>query len=61
MSDYDFYAGVAENTKYMLDRMQLYVDMVLKNGDSIHQEKPGQLIINIRKPPKDKPDVVKDK
>jgi hypothetical protein len=44
----DFYEGIAEKTKAVMDKMQMYVDLALNNGDSIYQSKPGVLEITIR-------------
>ncbi len=50
----DFYDGVAENTAEVLKRMMVYIDLAIKQGDAVHQDKPGVLIINIRLPKKEK-------
>lgn len=49
-----YYDGIAERTKAILDRMQSYVALAIQNGDSIHQEKPGELVIHIRLPKESK-------
>ncbi len=43
-----FYDGISERTDTMLKKMNEYVQLALKNGDSIHQSKPGVLEITIR-------------
>jgi hypothetical protein len=44
----DFYEDVSENTKEALRRVQLYVDLAIKNGDAAYQDKPGEVTIKIR-------------
>jgi hypothetical protein len=46
--DDGFYDGIAERTKAVMEKMQMYVDLALDNGDSIYQSKPGVLEITIR-------------
>lgn len=48
----DFYDGIAEETARMLQRMQLYVDLALKQGDAVYLEGNNKLVITIRKPKK---------
>ncbi len=55
---YDYYDS-SEDTKAVLERMKIYVDTAIKNGDRVYQDKPGQLVITIRLPKKDK-DVAKN-
>lgn len=52
----DFYDGVTERTDYTVKKMQTYVDLAIKQGDSVYQVKPGVLEITIIKP-KEKKDV----
>jgi hypothetical protein len=57
MSGYDdFYNGVSEETAEKMKRMQVYIDLAMKQGDAIHQERPYQLVVDIRlpKPAKEK-------
>lgn len=54
-SDNDYYEGYSEQTKERLERIQMYVDLAIKNGDAAYQEKPGELVIKIRLKKKDKP------
>ncbi len=53
MAGYDYYDS-SEDTKAVLERMKIYVDTAIKNGDRVYQDKPGQLVITIRLPKKDK-------
>lgn len=48
MANADFYEGVSENTAAVLKRMQVYVDLALKNGDVAYQDKPGEITIKVR-------------
>jgi hypothetical protein len=52
----DFYDGITEDTVEKMKRMQPYIDLAMKQGDAIHQERPYQLVIDIRlpKPAKEK-------
>lgn len=54
ISNDDYYDGVTERTAAILKKMQVYIDLALQNGDAIHQERPGELVIKIRIP-KEKP------
>lgn len=50
----DFYDGITDDTAEKVKRMQPYINLAIKQGDAIHQERPFQLIIDIRLPKKAK-------
>jgi hypothetical protein len=52
----DFYDDVSKDTLSRYKRMQVYIDLAIKQGDVIYQEKPYELTIKIRK--EKKPDAV---
>lgn len=43
-----FYDKVAQETKLLNQKRQLYIDMALEQGDIPRIEKPGEVIIQLR-------------
>lgn len=50
----DFYDGITEDTVAKMQKMQPYLDLAMQQGDAIHQERPYQLVIDIRLPKKER-------